>query len=225
MRNVNWKPWAGAAVALVAAVLLGGQLLAEDATEGEEEGWISLFNGKDLEGWKVGENADTFSVQDGAIVVKGPVAHLFYVGDVEDHDFKNFQWKCDVMTKPKANSGMYFHTKYQEGGWPEKGYEVQVNATQSDNKKTGGLYAVDDVLDTAPHKDNEWFTQEVIVKGKHVIIKVNGEVTTDYTEPDDVERPDGFKGRLISSGTFALQGHDPGSEVHYKNIMVKPLED
>lgn len=225
MRNVNWKPWAGAAVALVAAVLLGGQLLAEDAPEGDEEGWISLFNGKDLEGWKVGENADTFSVKDGAIVVKGPVAHLFYVGDVEDHDFKNFQWKCDVMTKPKANSGMYFHTKYQEGGWPEKGYEVQVNATQSDNKKTGGLYAVDDVLDTAPHKDNEWFTQEVIVKGKHVIIKVNGEVTTDYTEPDDVERPDGFKGRLISSGTFALQGHDPGSEVHYKNIMVKPLED
>lgn len=210
------------ALALLASLISTGPL---SAAEGGEEGWISLFNGKDLSGWKANENPETFRVEDGQIVVHGERAHLFYVGDVENHDFKNFQWKCEVMTKPGANSGMYFHTKYQDSGWPEQGYEVQVNATQSDNKKTGGLYAVKDVMNQAPHDDNEWFTQEVIVRGKHIVIKVNGEVTTDYTEPDDVERPDSFKGRVLSSGTFALQGHDPGSEVHYRSIMVKPLAE
>ncbi|MCO6043950.1 DUF1080 domain-containing protein [Aeoliella sp. ICT_H6.2] len=228
MRDAVWKIWAYGLAAVLATVVLGGQLLAEDTPSekvDEEEGWISLFNGKDLTGWKVNENPETFKVEDGEIVVNGNRAHLFYVGDVEDHDFKNFEWKCEVMTKPNSNSGMYFHTKYQDGGWPEKGYEVQVNATHGDPKKTGGLYAVKDVMNKAPHKDNEWFTQHVIVKGNHVIVKVNGKVTTDYTEPEDVDRADGFKGRVLSSGTFALQGHDPGSEVHFRKILVKPLDD
>lgn len=198
---------------------------AETDDADEDEGWISLFNGEDLSGWKVNENPDTFKVVDGEIVVNGERGHAFYVGDVEDHDFKNFQWKCEIMTKPHSNSGMYFHTQYQDSGWPEKGYEAQVNCSHGDPKKTGGLYAVEDVMDKAPHKDNEWFTQEVIVKGKHIVIKVDGKVTSDYTEPDNVERPEGMKGRVLSSGTFALQGHDPGSEVHFRKIMVKPLDD
>lgn len=230
MQDVVWKSWACGLAVLVAAVVLAGQVLAADTPSekdtDKEEGWISLFNGKDLSGWKANENGDeTFKVVDGEIVVNGNVSHLFYMGDVEDHDFKNFEWKCEVMTKPNSNSGMYFHTEYQDGGWPAKGYEVQVNATHGDARKSGGLYAVKDVMNDAPHKDNEWFTQHVIVKGKHIIVKVNGKVTTDYTEPDDVERGDGFKGRVLSSGTFALQGHDPGSEVHFRKIMVKPLDD
>ncbi|QDU57755.1 3-keto-disaccharide hydrolase [Aeoliella mucimassa] len=217
-------------LALVGVVALGaGRLTAEEVAEtkeaAEEEGWISLFNGKDLTGWEANENPETFKVVDGELIVNGDRAHLFYTGDVCDHDFTNFEWKCEIMTKPKSNSGMYFHTKFQESGWPEKGYEVQVNCSHGDNKKSGGLYAVEDVLDKAPHKDNEWFTQHVIVKGNHVVIKVNGEVTCDYTEPEDVERPNGFKGRVLSSGTFAIQGHDPGSEVHFRKILVKPLDE
>ena len=156
------------------------------------------------------------------IIANGNVAHLFYVGDVKNHDFKDFEFKADVMTEPGSNSGIYFHTEYQEKSWPAKGYEVQVNNSHGDWRRTGSLYAIEDVKDTLV-KDNVWFTETITVKGKHVIIKVNGKVTVDYTEPDNVKRPKGSEGRVISNGTFALQGHDPKSKVYYKNIYVKPL--
>lgn len=188
----------------------------------QDEGWISLFDGKSLDGWKVGDNAETFSVDSGHIVVHGKTAHLFYVGSVQNHNFKNFEFKADVMTFPGANSGIYFHTQYQQGGWPEKGYEVQVNNSHTDWRRTGSLYSIEDVKEVYV-KDKEWYTEYIKVEGKRVIIKVNDKTVVDYTEPDNVERPEGMKDRKISSGTFALQGHDPNSIVYFKNIMVKPL--
>lgn len=188
----------------------------------QASGWKSLFDGKTLNGWKASENKDSFSVQDGMIVANGPRSHLFYEGPVKDANFKNFEFKADIMTKPGSNSGIYFHTEYQETDWPSKGYEVQVNNSHSDWRRTGGLYAVEDVKES-PAKDNEWFTEHIIVQDKHIIIMVNGKTTVDWTEPENWEPPSGMPGRRISSGTFALQGHDPGSTVYYKNIMVKPL--
>jgi hypothetical protein len=184
--------------------------------------WISLFDGKSLNGWKVGANAETFKVDDGMIVVNGETAHLFYDGDLQDHNFKNFEFKADVMTTPGSNSGIYFHTAYQESGWPAKGYEVQVNNSHTDWRRTGGLYAIDDVKEVFV-KDNEWFTEYIKVEGKRVIIKLNDKTVVDYTEPENVERPKSMEGRVLSSGTFALQGHDPKSKVYFKNIMIKPL--
>lgn len=206
----------------VVALLMVASLGFAQGDKKKSDGWVSIFDGKTLDGWKVGENAATFKVENGAIVVDGPRAHLFYVGPVMDHNFKDFEFKADVMTMPGSNSGMYFHTEYQETGWPAKGYEVQVNNTHTDPKKTGGLYGIKDV-NPAPAKDNEWFTQHIIVEGKRVRIMVNGQTTVDYTEPENTERPQGMSGRLISSGTIALQGHDPKSKVLYKNIMVRPL--
>jgi hypothetical protein len=206
-----------AALALTALVFT-----APRALTAQNDGWVSLFDGKTLDGWKVGENAATFSVVDGVLQVFGPRAHLYYDGPVANHDFTNFEWKADVMTFPGANSGMYFHTAYQEGGWPQKGYEVQVNNSHTDTIRTGSLYNIVNVT-TPPAKDHEWFTQHIVVRGKRVTISVNGKQLVDYTEPANAERPADMKGRLISSGTFALQGHDPKSKVHYRNIMVKVL--
>ena len=205
-------------VAAAALVLLAGASLP--AQQGA--GWVSLFDGKTLDGWKVGVNATSFKVEDGAIVVNGPRAHLYYVGPVQNHEFKNFEFKADVMTTPGSNSGIYFHTAYQEDGWPSKGYEVQVNNSHTDPKRTAGLYGIKDNME-APAKDGEWFTMQITVQGKHVTTSVNGKTIVDYTEPDNAERPADMKARLISSGTFALQGHDPKSKVFVKNIMVKPL--
>jgi len=186
-----------------------------------KEGWQSLFDGKTLNGWKASENKGTFTVSDGMIVVHGERSHLFYVGPVADANFTNFEFKADVMTKPGANSGMYIHTAYQETDWPKKGYEVQVNNTHSDWKKTGSLYDVENVRQP-PSKDDEWFTQHIIVRGKRIIIKVNSITTVDWTEPENFSS-EGWPGRRLSSGTVALQGHDPKSIVYYKNIMVKIL--
>jgi len=189
-----------------------------------QDGWVSLFDGKTLTNWKVGENATTFSVENGTIVAHGPTAHLFYTGDVHQHNFKNFEFKADVMTTPGSNSGIYFHTEYQESSWPKKGYEVQVNNSHTDWRRTGSLYAVQDVKEVYV-KDNEWFTESFKVEGKHVTVKINDKTVVDYTEPDNVKRDAGSEGRVLSSGTFALQGHDPNSKVYFKNIMVKVLPD
>ncbi len=185
--------------------------------------WVSLFDGKTLTGWKVGANAETFKVEDGAIVVNGKVAHLFYDGPAGNHDFKNFELKLDVMTMPGSNSGVYIHTQYQESSWPKKGYEIQVNNSQGDWRRTGGLYAVQDIKEP-PAKDNEWFTMHIAVKNKNIKISVNDKLLVDYTEPENAVRDKGMEGRLLSSGTIALQGHDPKSKVLYKNIKLKVLD-
>jgi len=184
--------------------------------------WVSLFDGNSLTGWKVGDNAATFSADSGMIIVHGSTAHLFYDGDVMSHEFKNFEFKADVKTMPGANSGIYFHTAFQQGGWPSKGYEVQVNNSHTDWRRTGSLYGIEDVKEVYV-KDNEWYTEYIKVEGKHIIIKINDKTVVDYTEPENLQRPAGQEQKRISSGTFALQGHDPKSIVYYKNIKVKPL--
>ena len=154
----------------------------------------------------------------------GERSHLFYTGEVNGGVFKDFELWVEVMTKPGSNSGVFFHTEWQDEGWPTKGYEVQVNQTQRDRRKTGGLYAVADVMDQSPVDDNEWYVEHIVVRGKRIVVRVNGEVTTDYTEPENAVREEGRTGRVLDKGTFALQGHDPGSEVHYRAVWVKPIK-
>ena len=189
------------------------------AAEKDDEGWKSLFDGKSFDGWEINENPDTWKIKDGAMVCKGPRSHVFYVG--VDKPFVNFEFKADVMTRPGSNAGIYFHTRYQDAGWPKYGFESQVNVSHRDPIKTGSLYQVVNVKET-PAKDNEWWTQTIIVKGKNVIVKVNDKTVIDYTEPDDAKPGKQFT-RFLDKGTFALQGHDPKSTVYFKNIKVRRL--
>lgn len=188
----------------------------------KEKGFVSLFDGKTFTGWKVNtENPSTFSIEDGLIKVAGDRTHLFYDGSVANHNFKNFQLKLKAKTMPGSNSGIFIHTVYQEKGWPNKGYEVQVNQTHEDWRKTGSLYSVSDVKENLV-KDNEWYQYDITVKDKHVVIKINDKVAVDYTEPDTLPADRGEK--RLSSGTFALQGHDPKSVAYFKDIEVKILD-
>jgi arylsulfatase A-like enzyme len=185
-----------------------------------EAGWKNLFDGKSFKGWKASENKGTWKVKDGMLVCNGARSHLFYMGDKEP--FVNFEFKADVMTEPGSNAGIFFHTKYQETGWPKFGYETQVNNTHKDWKKTGSLYGVMNVTHP-PTKDNKWWNQHIIVQGKRVIIKLDGKTVVDFTEPDGQEAfSEGFERRL-GKGTIALQGHDPGSTAYFKNLMIKRL--
>ena len=206
------------------AIVIGLLTITAFTYQNEQAGWKSLFDGKTLNNWKVGDNAGSFSVEDGKIVVNGQVAHLFYDGEIGHHQFKNFEFKAEVMTMPGSNSGIYFHTEYQQGGWPKKGYEVQVNNSHTDWRRTGSLYGIQDVKEVIV-PDNVWFTEYIKVVGKQITIKINDKVVVDYTEPDTIQKPANGIGRFLSSGTFALQGHDPGSTVYFKNIMVKALPD
>ena len=204
---------------LVCVVCLAG--CTETANKSTEDQWVSLFNGKDLTGWAASEKEGCFSVENGAIKVSDGRSHLFYVGPVANADFTDFEFSAQVMTTPGSNSGIYFHTEYQEKGWLKKGYESQVNISHKDVQKSGSLYAAAKVFEVGA-KDNEWYTQQITVKGKHVEVKINGQTVVDYTEADDVNFK-GWPGRRLSHGTFALQGHDPKSIVYFKDIKVKPL--
>jgi hypothetical protein len=186
-----------------------------------EEGFVNLFDGKTFTGWQTAsEHTNTWKIEDGALVTRGDRCHLFYVGD--EKPFKNFELKADVMTEPHSNGGIYFHTKYQENGWPTKGFECQVNVSHSDWKKTGSLYDVVNLGNT-PAKDNEWWTQDILVQDNKVTVKINDVIVLEYTEPAGAQPGKSFT-RKLDAGTFALQAHDPKSVVRYKNIRVKRLD-
>ncbi|MDB4755923.1 DUF1080 domain-containing protein [Mariniblastus sp.] len=194
-------------------------LFASAATA--NDGWVSLFDGKSFGDWKANENKDSWKLEDGAFVCNGPRSHLFYMG--KEAPFKNFHFSCQVMTKPKSNAGIYFHTRYQDAGWPKGGYECQVNNTHGDPRKTASIYAVKDVMNNSPAKDNVWYTQEIIVKGKTIEVKINGKTVNKYVEPEGKKAGKDFE-RLLSKGTFAFQAHDPVSKVYFKDIKVKKLD-
>ena len=202
--------------------LVGVVVMADLPDRVKEDGWIPLFDGKTLDGWKANENPATFSVADGAIVVNGQRSHLFYVGEVNNHHFTNFELKMEIMTFPGSNSGVYFHTQFQEAGFPSVGHEVQVNVSHTDWRRSGSIYGVVHV-DTVPVSDNQWYTQHIIVKGKTVRVLIDGKLILEYNEPDTAAQR--RRGRTVSSGTFALQGHDPNSKVLFRNIQVKVLPD
>jgi len=214
------------------------------AQAADQDGWKSLFNGKDLSGWKSNEEVPgCFTVANGELKVSGGRAHLFYVGENGDDKFQSFELKMKVKTTPGSNSGVYFHTRYQATGWPDQGYECQVNSTHTDPKKTGSLYGVINILallegqkepdggrhikvPLAPSKDDEWFDYNIKVEGRHITLKVNGQVTVDFTEPegwDPAKELKNMPGRKLSEGTFAIQGHDPKSTTYYKDIFLKVL--
>ena len=216
-RNTKFFP-----TAALVLLLATGSLAAE--TPQPEEGFVSLFDGKTLDGWKVGENADVFQVRDGMIVMECPAttrspAHLFYVGGVSRHDFKNFDLKVDVLTFPRANSGIYFHTKYQESGWPKFGTGMPggqqprrlapdrqplwhpqhlVGAGGAAREQQGDVT----ILPKPPVKDNVWYTQEVLYQNGLMTVKLDGKTMFEYKIPDaDVEH------KLPTRSDLAAAGH------------------
>ena len=158
-------------------------------------------------------------IADGTIVGGGPASHIFTELEADDCHFR-----VEAKINDKGNSGMYFRTKFGPG-FPA-GYEAQINATGGDAIKTGSLYPdgrtklkdhkkeIATVMGKATHLPDEFFTQEVIADGAHIIIKVNGKATLDWTDPD----------ATFKKGHFALQGHDPGSVMTFKKVEYKPLK-
>ena len=211
-----------------ASALLFSVCSLASAAPGE---WQSLFDGKTLTGWEANESPATWVVEDGAIVTKGPRSHLFYTGPVASHEFKNFELTAEVYTIPGSNSGIYFHTHLKGDPWPQTGYEAQViNSSRvmeggySENKMTASIYAVRNAW-KAPVRDYVWFEYRIKVSGRTIQTFIDGELICQYTEGPNAWRGQDKPGRHLSSGTFALQAHDPKSEVHFRNIRVRQLPD
>lgn len=207
--------------------LLAVSLVATTAPAADAE-WVTLFDGRSLDGWRAAEHPGTFRVVDGSIAADGPRAHLFYLGEDGAATFENFELSVDVRARAGANSGVYFHTAWQDAGWPSAGFEVQVNhsATRHGDylelKKTGSLYGIRNVYrQLVP--DDTWCTLHVTVQRPRVQVRLNGQLLVDYIEPAG-DLPAGAPPlNRLGHGTFALQGHDRESRVFYRNLRVRRL--
>lgn len=191
--------------------------------------WQELFNGKDLTGWKANMNAVNFSVEKGMLKAHGKqgMSHLFFVGDeAKFESFKNFELEAVVRGEPNANSGIFFHTNFEvrKKRYLNTGYEVQLNSTKKEKRKTGSLYAIVD-LDKSPVDETKWFTIRIRVEGKRIRTWINDKAVLDYTEPPNPQRPASRAKRLISpaGGAIALQAHDPKSVFYFKRIRIREL--
>src|SRR5207237_4244769 len=127
----------------------------------DKEGFVQLFNGKDLSGWKTHpDDKAKWEVKDGAIHGTGGVGHLYS----ERGDYENFVYRVEAKINDKGNSGQYFRTQFGKGFPP--GLEAQINATHRDPVKTGSLYNHVKVF-TAPHKPIAWLRQAAIAHGNY----------------------------------------------------------
>ena len=188
--------------------------------------WRDLFDGSTLEGWKASkENAESFSVEDGAIKCSGDRAHLFY-----DGEFKNFELETEVKTTSQSNSGIFIHTRYQEEGWPRKGYEIQINNSyrgsdaHPERRKTGSIYNIRNIYYPTV-EDDEWFKLRIKVVENQIEVFINDVKVNEYVEPEDCWRWDGGESVKLGRGTIALQAHDPGSTVYFRNIRARHLPE
>lgn len=185
--------------------------IAADKTEkppvAGKDGWISMFDGKTLNGWKANELPEAWQVKDGAIVGDGARSHLFWMKE----ECENCEFRSDVKLNHGGNSGMYFRAQMMTG-WPN-GYEAQVNNSHKDPVRTGSLYNMSKVFEQLV-PDDTWWTQHIIANGNHIIIKVNGKTVVDYVDEK----------KTHTKGYLALQQHNAGSIVQYKNLMMRKIK-
>ena len=177
----------------------------------EKAAFVPLFNGKDLTGWKTHPNATgDWKVEKGILIGRGPkVSHLYS----ERGDYGNFHLLVEAKINQGGNSGVLFHKAFTPD-W-KQGYEAQIDSS-SHKFKTGTLY-----VNAAPGIGIEkvlvpvdtWFTQEVIVQGNHIIIKINGDKTADFVDMD----------KTWPAGHIALQVFDKPTVVQLRRIEIKEL--
>jgi len=193
---------------LLCLALAVSVVFCQDTPTPGKDGWISMFDGKTLDGWKANERPESWKAVDGAIVGDGPVSHLFWMGQ----ECVNCEFRAEIKLNHSGNSGMYIRAAFGPG-FP-KGYETQVENTSPDPQKTGSLYGIVKVTEQLV-QDDTWWTQHVIAQGNHIIVKVNGKTVVDTVD----ER------NRYTKGYLALQQHNPGSVVQYRNLMMRPLPD
>ena len=208
--------------------------LLTSSLTGDGAQWQTLFNGKDLDGWKANILPEAFTVENGLLKThcQDPAnrkSHLFFVGDQPDSFvlFKNFEFEAYVLCEANSNSGVFIHTDAEirdEKHHLKNGYEVQINSKAREKRKTGSLYEIVD-LSESPVVEGEWFRLNIKVVNKHITVAINGQQLVDYQEPDNPSRSEKRKGRILrpQGGAIALQGHDPDSIVYFKGIRIRKL--
>jgi hypothetical protein len=183
-----------------------------------------IFNGKDLEGWNVipGHKSE-FKVVDGAINIKNGNGQIETAGT-----YKDFVLQLDIFSNgDHLNSGVFYRGPV---GVFWKGYECQVrNQWAGDDRTkpidfgTGGNYG-NQAARKVVSSDREWFTLTIVCDGNHAAVWNNGYLVSDYLDERPVSRDsNGKEGYVPGPGTIHLQGHDPTTDLSFKNIRLEEL--
>ncbi|MBI1314990.1 DUF1080 domain-containing protein [bacterium] len=203
--------------AVLCSVALCLIVLPLQADDEKDEKWVSLFDGKSLDGWeKVGNEDSVWEVKDGAINGSGPASMLVCTKG----PYKNFRYRAEIKINDGGNSGLYFRTTRKPRF--TDGYEAQIDSTHRDPIRTGSLYGFCHVYQQLVKPDT-WFKYEIEVRDDvwrgrdmtRVKITVDGNELYEYLD----------FAKTYGAGHFAFQQHDPGSHVSIRNVEVLPLAD
>ncbi len=185
-----------------------------------------IFNGKDLDGWKaIPGKRSKFNVVDGAINITDGNGQIDTTGV-----YKNFLLQLDIISNGKhLNSGVFYRTPPGEF-W--MGYESQVrnqfikdDRTQPYDFGTGGNYGNQNARKVVSN-DHEWFTKTIVANGNHTAIWIDGYQVSDFLDTRPVSpQGQGKTGYVNKAGTINLQGHDPTTDLSFKNILLQEYPD
>ncbi|MGY8730523.1 MAG: 3-keto-disaccharide hydrolase [Pirellulales bacterium] len=198
-------------VAMMAFLTIG------TAAFGEDNNWISLFDGRTMDGWeRIGNERSVWKVKDGALTGSGPASMLVNTSKT----YKNFRYRAELKISDGGNSGMYFRTTRKPGF--SDGYEAQIDSTHTDPIRTGSIYGMCHVYKQHVKPDT-WFKYQIEVRDD---VWRGRELTRIKVTIDDKELYEYMDFEMtFKDGYFAFQHHDPGSIVHIRKVEVLPLKD
>lgn len=173
--------------------------------------WVSIFNGKNLDGWTVRGKAE-WKVEKGVMIGEGANGHIYASPELTDLEVKGTFRITDQGGG--SNSGLYFRSNPpvdNPDSYP-RGYEAQICHNQ--DAYTGWLWKPGTPTGKATKlitKDNEWFTMRVKAAGSLINIWINDELVMTYADDE------------YKKGYFAIQCHNPGMKIEAKDLYYKDL--
>lgn len=170
---------------------------------GKEE-WISLFNGQNFDGWYEEGKGSIWTVENGVIHTTGGTSYK-----VTEDEYENFELFTYIRTSRNANGGIFLRWNTLKGG--DRGNEIQIENTPDSDYPTGSLYNIIRA-EQAHYRNEEWMPMQIILNGKHLVVRVNGETVVDT--PDYP---------LVRSGHISLQMHMEDAWIEFKEIKIKKL--
>jgi hypothetical protein len=205
-------------IGLFVAIVLMAAIAALAQAPGES-GWLPLFNGKDLSGWK--KNGDEkWVAEQGTILCESTANKYGYL--TTEKTYRDFDLRLKFKGEAAGNSGLFFHARIT-GIDPEHGPDIegmQVEVDPGAGKHTGGLYESGGrgwVVMPTPEgeralKPGEWNDLAASVHGNHIVINLNGVKVTDYNDASP----------KFTDGVIALQIHTGGGvKMRWKDIYIK----
>jgi hypothetical protein len=191
---------------------VGDKAPALEATQAPKWGKpVSLFNGKDLTGWKMSKpGPPVWTVRNGTLISPGNGPEL-----TSDAKFQNFKLHLEFNCGKDANSGVYLRGRY------ETQIETESQA-EPPSHHTGGIYGFLAPSPELPRTADKWQTFDITLLGRRVTIVQNGQTIIDGQEIP------GITGGAVDShegmpGPIYLQGSEKG-HVAFRNIVITPAE-